>query len=462
MKHSDSNVNPTVISEPSDSPLGAIHRRYFTAAIASVLTVGAVWGAWLLWRIGMTGSFTGISLHEINAHGHAQIFGWVGLFIMGGALQVLPRWWGTNLRWPRLAGVAFLLMLTGLCVVTAGMGLHGRWSASVPAVIVGSAMETAAAVLLILQLAATFRRSGQRWEPYVVFVFTALLWLLVQTVFGAWHAVMTMTAPDREAMLWYVATYQAPLRDAQVHGMAMFMIFGMAMLLLPQLFSLPRIPPRRAWVAWALLLAAVIGEIAIFLAYRHSGRHWVAALLMAPWIMLAVAVWLIAGPWRFWRPMVSPHRSAKFIRAAFLWLAASLVMLLLMPVYQHLSGIAFSHAYYGAIRHAVTVGFVSLMIMGMAARLVKSLHPQPSVAASLLWGPFILINTGCFLRVSLQTLTDFHPIFFAFVGISGMLEVAALAWWGADLLRMMWQRPVVMARHEKSPRHSGHGLMMSP
>jgi len=44
---------------------------------------------------------------------------------------------------------------------------------------------------------------------------------------------------------------------------------------------------------------------------------------------------------------------------------------------------------------------------------------------------------GCLLRVTLQALTDVHPGFFAVVGVSGILELAALAWWGAHLVRLM-------------------------
>src|SRR5262249_41709605 len=60
-----------------------IYRPFFLGGIGVVLTLGAVWGAYLLLRIAWTGSFTAAGLHEVNAHGHAQIFGWVGLFIMG-------------------------------------------------------------------------------------------------------------------------------------------------------------------------------------------------------------------------------------------------------------------------------------------------------------------------------------------------------------------------------------------
>ncbi len=108
-----------------DAPrtVDTIYRRYFTAGILLVLTAGATWGAWLLWRIGAAGTFTGISIFDVNAHGHAQIFGWVGLFIMGFAYQAFPRMWHTELAAPRLAVAVFGMMVVGLIVRTTGMTL---------------------------------------------------------------------------------------------------------------------------------------------------------------------------------------------------------------------------------------------------------------------------------------------------------------------------------------------------
>nr|HPK03627.1 hypothetical protein [Candidatus Sumerlaeota bacterium] len=165
------------------------------------------------------------------------------------------------------------------------------------------------------------------------------------------------------------------------------------------------------------------------------------ALLLVPWLMLAAGCLLIGLSFRFWKPMVGigggPCRSAKFIRAAWGWLALSLGMLLLLPAYQAASGIPFSHAYYGAIRHAITVGFVSLMIMGIAARIVPMLADVDHRTLPGLWAPFVLVNLGCLLRVSTQTLTNWHPLFFGVIGVSGMLEVAGLALWGAHLAAVM-------------------------
>lgn len=80
-----------------------IYRRYFLGAIALALTAGATWGAWILWTIGLSGSFQGVSPHRVKAHGEAQVFGWAGLFIMGFAYQAFPSFWGTTLAAPRLA-----------------------------------------------------------------------------------------------------------------------------------------------------------------------------------------------------------------------------------------------------------------------------------------------------------------------------------------------------------------------
>lgn len=418
------------------------HRPFFTAAIVSILTVGASWGVLILWRIGFDKSFTEVSIHEINAHGFAQITGWVGLFVMGFGYQGFPRMFRARLVAPRLAPVvlgaalgALLLAPTGMAA--RGFGVSGSWTLALA--LVGHALALAAAVTFATQLVLTFLRSGQPMKPAVGFLGSGLFWLVAQTVFAFWHTWMTMGADTREDMLWYVATYQAPLRDLQIHGLALLMVLGVSSHLLPQLFNVPRTPARRAWQALILINTAIIGEVLVFIWYRWANDHRLAALLMVPWVMLAVGAFLMAWPWRLWRPLPRPdHRSGKFVRAAYAWLAVSLVMLLLLPVYQVISGIPFSHAYYGSIRHAITVGFVSLMIMGISARVVPTLrgiHPHTLPA---LTGPFILVNTGCFLRVSLQTLTDWHPFFFAVVGISGLFELTGLAWWGTSLLRIMY------------------------
>jgi hypothetical protein len=144
-------------------------------------------------------------------------------------------------------------------------------------------------------------------------------------------------------------------------------------------------------------------------------------------------------------------RSLKFLRVAYLWLLVSLAMLLLLPVYQRVllpifaptsaaAELGFSHAYYGAIRHAITVGFISMMIVGVAAKVVPTLNGLDVRALPRLWTPFLLLNAGCSLRVLGQTLTDFVPQSFVVMGMSGTLEVLGLLLWGVHLGRIMTGR----------------------
>jgi len=98
----------------------SLYRPFFLAGIAVVLTVGAAWGAWLLWQIGFAHRFTGVSLHQVNAHGHAQVFGWVGLFVMGFGYQMFPAIWQRRLRATRLVPFVFTAMVAGIISCSSG------------------------------------------------------------------------------------------------------------------------------------------------------------------------------------------------------------------------------------------------------------------------------------------------------------------------------------------------------
>src|SRR5262249_2480293 len=86
---------------------------------------------------------------------------------------------------------------------------------------------------------------------------------------------------------------------------------------------------------------------------------------------------------------------------------------------------------------AITVGFISLMIMGMAAKVVPTLNGIDPRRLGSLRGPFLLVNLGCMLRVTMQIATDWTHDAYPPIGLSGMLEVAGLAWWGVGLAGVM-------------------------
>jgi hypothetical protein len=196
-----------------------------------------------------------------------------------------------------------------------------------------------------------------------------------------------------------------------------------------------------------LLNVAIVGEVLGLILMRTSGHAWVGLWYLSA-LLLTGAILLLVRDWRIFSRTDEGDRSLKFLRAGYVWLMISLAMLVALPLYQQgllallapesaAARMGFSHAYYGAIRHAITVGFVSLMIVGVAAKVVPTLNGVPWQRLSPLWGPFVLINLGCTLRVLGQTATDFVPGAFPVAGVSGLLEVTGLALWGGHLWLIM-------------------------
>lgn len=440
-------VAPAETVTPEERLGDTIYRPFFRAGIAVVLTLGAAWGVVLLTRIALLKSFTAVTIHEINAHGHAQIFGWVGLFVMGFLYQALPRFKNTSLAHPRWAYRTWWLMVGGLVLRSVLEPLAPGITWLGVAAVAGSAMEIMAVATLIAVIVATLRGAPKRLESYDYYILVALGWFLVHAVYETVYLAATLLAPTQDHLLWLIATWQGPLREIQIHGFAMTMILGASQRIFHSFYDLPAPNPRRSLAALIIISIALIGNVTGFVMMRLVGEAW-AALWYGSILAMAVTVVGLIASWHIYRPARDADRSLKYLRTAYVWLFISLAMLVFLPAYQFgilarfapeslAARIGFSHAYYGAIRHAMTVGFISLMIMGVAAKVVPTLAGIDVHKLGGLWLPLVLINAGCALRVITQTLTDFTPAAFPISGFSGLLELTALAVWGVHLWRLM-------------------------
>jgi hypothetical protein len=108
-------------------------------------------------------------------------------------------------------------------------------------------------------------------------------------------------------------------------------------------------------------------------------------------------------------------------------------------IYMPLTGskVPFSHAFFGAYRHALTVGFVMMMIVGVSSKVVPTLSGVDVRRANSLWPTFVLLNLGNLTRVSFQIATDFSPSAYPIMGVSGFIEVVGLTLWGYELFANM-------------------------
>ena len=94
------------------------------------------------------------------------------------------------------------------------------------------------------------------------------------------------------------------------------------------------------------------------------------------------------------------------------------------------------HALIGAYRHAVTVGFITLVTMGVSARILPVFRGVDWQGRGALATAFWLVLIGNTLRVSMQIGAGLlGGAFYPLMGVSGWLEVTGLGLYGWCLWR---------------------------
>jgi len=415
-----------------------IYRRFFKAGVAIVLTVGCLWGAINLLQIALGKSF--LQLHllpSIHAHAHAMIFGWVGMFVMGFAYQSFPRFKNTRLWRPEMAILSFYLLATG---IVTGMVADMLPSALVPLGLgaFSGACEIAAVVLFMTVLYRTARQSVGPHNPYEKFIASSFLWFLIGTVLESVFVFAKATAHSEQSLIMRIALIDGPLRDVQLLGFAALIIAGVSQRFVPHVYGLAKPVHDRQALIFGLMNGSLILSIASYVLLLVTHNLYFAIGLELAYLLMPVWAALLAIQVGVFRNPTQPDRTFKFIRAAYSWLLISCAMMPFFPLYGVLTHQVFAHTYMGSHRHAFTVGFISMMILGVSSRVVPILAGVDAKQLNSLWAPFILFNVGCAGRVLLQVLTDFVPsLAYPLIGFTGFIELTALAWWGVELWRTM-------------------------
>jgi len=415
-----------------------IYRRFFKAGIAIVLSVGCLWGAINLLQIAMGNSFLQLRLlPAIHAHAHAMVFGWVGMFVMGFAYQSFPRFKNTTLWRPGLANLSFYLLGSGILTGMAAEMLLPSISAWLLGTLSGAA-ELTAVVLFLLVLYRTARQSIEPHNPYEKFIASSFLWFLVGTILNCVFFFAKATAQGEHDLIMRIALIDGPLRDIQLLGFAALIIAGVSQRFVPQVYGLQRRARNRQNLIFGLMNGSLVLNIVSYVLLLATMKLYFAIGLEFAYLLMPVWAVLLAQQIGVFTPPSHPDRTFKFIRAAYVWLVVSCVMMPFFPLYGVLTHQVFAHTYMGSHRHAFTVGFISMMILGVSSRVVPILAGVDSKQMNSIWTPFILFNLGCLGRVLLQVLTDFIPkIAYPLIGFTGFIELTALLWWGIELWRTM-------------------------
>ncbi len=415
-----------------------VHRPFLAAALAVTLSLGAGWGALLLLEIGRAGDFGAAPDGYVVAHGAAQLWGFVGLFVVGIALRYLPPATGGP-----PPGLAFARTLLGAFL---GGVLGGfAWSLA-PRELDWLGPLSGAALLLaaLLFLGFLLRQVGGKLRlTWARFVASAGVWM-------ALWAVATLALRGRDAAEGPGA-YGEPLRqllmELAIFGFALNAIYGFGLRLLSGIVG--SATPRGRLIEAAFWLH---NGGAVLLALAHPG--WVAFAALPGVAAVAAGAFAYAFGMRGFvrvrrtapRPEVGSGVIEWYVRLAFAWLLAGLALLLAGELYGGVSGHSPPHAYLGAVRHAVTVGFMTTLILGVGQKLLPILGHTLLAWPRLVLPTFLLIAAGNLLRVLTELATLLSPAAFAVMPLSAVLELAALALFTANALRTLWPAPDPLPR----------------
>ncbi len=415
-----------------------VHRPFIASALTVTLSLGAGWGALLLFEIGWHGRFDAVLNSHVVAHGAAQLWGFIGLFVVGIALRYLPM--ATSGPRPgrafrRLLLAAFLTGVVGGFVWSL-MAREASWLGPLS----GAALVLAAALFLgfLLRQAA-----GKLRFPWARLISAAGGWMVLWA--AATLVLRSRAAAEGPGM--YDEPARQLLMDLAIFGFSLNAIYGFGQKLLSGIVG--SAAPRGGFVEATFWLhnAGVV-----LLALGHTGQFvWVGPLGVAA---LAAGAFSYALAMRGFvrvrrtsaRPEVGQRMLDHYVQLAFCWLLAGLALLLTADLYWTARGLTPPHAYLGAVRHALTVGFMTTLILGVGQRLLPILGHTLLPWPRLVLPTFVLIAVGNLLRVLTEFATPLSAVAFALMPFSAALELAALTLFAANALRTLWPPPDPLLR----------------
>ncbi len=164
----------------ADTPFYIAGPIFFLVGIVMALSMLLGWSS--------PGGYFGV----IEAHVHANVWGFLGLVVAGVLFDRIPKRTGQPLRHPRLVPVTSWLLIIGAAGLVAG-----PWLAINPMLLVGIVLYMTGTGMLIVNLAATIR-AGRLWTPNLAHVLLAYIWMVVPAIIAPAYLLMTGKLPPNE------------------------------------------------------------------------------------------------------------------------------------------------------------------------------------------------------------------------------------------------------------------------
>jgi hypothetical protein len=412
-----------------EQSLSRLLMTYIVTGVVFMLLPGTFLGVWNLIKISSHEAAESISPAWIQAHGHAQLFGWVGTFILGIGFYSIPK-----LRKLKPFAIWEAWVCWGLWTI----GVIMRWSSNIEPWHWRVLMPLSATLELIAFLIFFRAVAGHRpaegtpkpLEPWIFAVIAATLGLLASLLLGLGGCIQLALNASSPA---FPHEFDQRYLIVSTWGFLVPMVWGFSSRWLTVFMGLRPLRNSFLLVALGLNTAAVVAG-------------FVEHFIMAGVMLLAGSGAAIAAI-RFFEPSakaaktINVHRSFPvFVRIAYAWLLIAAALGVWASLMNEAPGV------WGASRHALTVGFIAAMVFCVGQRVLPAF-----CGMRVLWSPrlmlvmLVLLMTGCTLRVSSEILAyqDYANWAWDVLPVSALIELTAVALFAINLIATFARPPVV-------------------
>jgi uncharacterized protein involved in response to NO len=402
---------------------------WIVTGLAFMLFPGTFLGAWNLIAISHEHGAARLDPAWMQAHGHAQIFGWIGSFILGIGFYSLSKMAGLSRFAVSRSWWSWTFWSSGVLLRWIANLWQWQWRWMLP---LSAMLELAGFLIFFITVrghrgvrAPKTEAGSQTWMALVLAGTLGFMLSLLANGVVASQLAMTAAGPAiphaQDQRLLALFTWAFPVVT----------IWGFSARWVPVFLGLPA--PRRALllIALALNTAAVVGAV---------GGWWgPATLVFLMGACVAAAALHIFGRAAAAAKTTGVHASFPvFVRLAYGWLLVSAVLSLAAWAWDNAGGL------WGASRHALTVGFISTMVFAIGQRVLPAFCGMRVLfSPGLMFAALALLNAGCVLRVGSEigAYEGYVPSLWPLLPASALIEMAAVTLFAANLLMTFLQPP---------------------
>jgi uncharacterized protein involved in response to NO len=407
--------------------LSRLLMAYITTGLFFMLFPGTLLGVWNLLQISGRESAGLISPAWLQAHGHAQVFGWIGSFLLGIGFYSIPKLRGEATQAIRAAWVCWALWTTGVAIRWGATVYLWRWRALLP---LSSILELAA-FLIFFRVISQHRpqnpgKSGL--EPWVWAVLTATIGFFAVVGTNAGGSFYVSLRGESPA---FPHRFDQRYLALMGWGFLVPFVWGFSAKWLRVFLGLKPLRPR---VLVSALAANCIGVVLAI-----GGQ-----IALATWFFVVSTALAIVAV-RVFETRDQPAKTKGvhasfpvFVRVAYGWLLVAALLGVGASIWDTSGGI------WGASRHALTVGFISVMVLSIGQRILPAFAGMRLLwSTKLMFVGLLLLSVGCMLRVSCEVIAyqDYATWGWSVLPWSALLELAGLTAFAINILGTFLLQP---------------------